>query len=176
MERVLITTKLIKIPSLLIVLLVSAFSTVSISTNYFESIQTSTLGCQPQTNSNVYGGALTYTITGIQNTSADQNIKIECPVDVGSAESSSYEVLVVVAGIKNNSSGEFSCQLNEIQNIDGSRLQVLTQSEVISGTQPTLLLWKSVVKQALENNSTFTVTCNLPPKSVLTSIDTRKYN
>lgn len=176
MKRILILTKLFKFISLLSLLLISAFSAVSISTNYFNTIQTSTLSCQPHTNNNVYGDALTYTITGIQNASADQSIKIECPVELGSAESSSYEILVVVAGIKNNSSGEVSCQLNEIQNPDRSLVQALVQSEVISGTQPTLLLWKRVVKRALKNDSTFTVTCNLPPKSVLTSIDTREYN
>jgi hypothetical protein len=175
MKNIHIITKLFKTTSLLLLLFASAFSAVSISTNYFETIQTSTLSCQAQTSGNVYGGALTYTITGIQNASADQNITIECPVEVGSAESSSYEILVVVAGIKNNSSGEISCQLNEIQNLDRSPVQALTQSEVISGTQPTLLLWKRVVKQALENGSTFTVTCNLPPKSALTNIDVRKY-
>jgi hypothetical protein len=176
MKRVLIITRLFKVLSLLLVLLVSTFSAVSISTNYFDRTQTSTLSCQAHNNGNVYGDALTYTITGIQNASADQNIEIECPVEVGSAESSSYEILVVVAGIKNNSSGEVSCQLNEIQNIDGARLQALAQSEVIRGTQPTLLVWKSVVKKALENNSTFTVTCSLPPKSALTNIDARLYN
>ena len=176
MKRILILTKLFKFISLLLLLLTSAFSAVSISTNYFATIQTSTLSCQPQTNSNLHGGALTYTITGIQNASADQNITIECPVEVGSAESSSYEILVVVAGIKNNSSGEVSCQLSEIQNPDRSLVQALVQSEVISGTQPTLLLWKRVVKRALKNDSTFTVTCNLPPKSALSNIAVREYS
>jgi len=157
-------------------LLISAFSAVSISTNYFNTIQTSTLSCQPHTNNNVYGDALTYTITGIQNASADQSIKIECPVELGSAESSSYEILVVVAGIKNNSSGKVSCQLNEIQNSDRSRVQALAQSEVISGKQPTMLVWRRVVKRALESDSTFTVTCNLPPKSALSNIAVREYS
>jgi hypothetical protein len=175
MKNIHIITKLFKTTSLLLLLFVSAFSAVSISTNYFDTVQTSTLSCLSQTNSSDYGGALTYTITGIQNASADQIITIECPVDVGSAESSSYEILVVVAGIKNNTSGEVSCQLNETRNLDRSRVQALTQSEVISGTQPTLLLWKRVIKQALENDGNFTVTCNLPPKSVLSSITARQY-
>lgn len=175
MKRILIITRLFKFISLLLLLVISAFSTVSISTNYFDTIETSALNCQPLSDGNVYGDALTYTITGIQNASADQSIKIECPVEVGSAESSRYEILVVVAGIKNNSFGEISCQLNETQNSDKSPVQTLVQADVIRGVQPTLLLWNRVAKRTLENESTFSVTCNLPPKSALTSIDTRLY-
>jgi len=167
--------KFLKVTSLLLVLFASAFSVVSVSTNYFDIVQTSTLKCRPQTNGNPYGDALTYTISGIKNASDSQNIKIGCPVQLSSAESSSYDITAVVVGTKNNSSGAVSCELNEIENLDQVRVQVLTLSEMMNGTQPISLLWERVTKQAPETNSTFTVTCNLPPKSVLTNVAVREY-
>jgi hypothetical protein len=131
--------------------------------------------CHPLTNDNPYGDALTYSISGIQNSSDRQNIKIGCPIQLGSAESSGYDISAIVVGLKNTSSGEASCELNEIQSLDQARVQVLAKSEMITGTQPVLLLWKKVVKQARQNNSTFTVICNLPPNSVLTNIAVRGY-
>lgn len=150
--------------ALILLATTAVFSTASISTVYFETVQTSSLVCQQDSSTK---GALNYTRRGAVNESKNKNVLANCPVSLGPAEGS-YQINSVAFANSSSKGGNIECELIEVESLSGNIVATYPNSVSVSGGSTALLTWRDIESSVPE--SVFTLSCGLLPKTGLINI------
>lgn len=142
----------------------AAFSTASISTVYFKTVQTSSLVCQEGSSSE---GTLSYNRRGAINKSKTEQVQANCPVNLGPIEGS-YRINSVVFANNRSPGGNIKCKLIEVASLSGNIMAIYPNSVSVSSGSTGLLTWHDIESSVSE--SVFTLSCNLLPKTGLINI------
>jgi hypothetical protein len=155
----------------------AAFSTASISTEYYKSKHTSTLSCQPASNDEHASDGLRYAKSGLTNVGKHKTVTVRCPVNLdGETEGSSYtyDIHLIAKGTANKDARTLKCALTEVASANRSKKQIQVRSADITGTSVKSLSWLGVEKLAVNGESAFTLECKLPPKVGLANITVKR--
>jgi hypothetical protein len=162
--RCIITSNRNHIFALILLAATAVFSTASISTVYFKTVQTSSLVCQQDSSTK---GVLNYTQRGAVNESKNKNVLANCPVLLGPTEGS-YQINSVVFANDDSKGGNIQCELIEVESLGGNIVRTYQSSVSVSGGSTALLTWHDIEPSVPE--SVFNLSCVLLPKTGLVNI------
>jgi len=155
----------------------AAFSTASISTEYYKSKHTSTLACQPSSNEEHASDGLRYAKSGLNNVDQNKTITVRCPVNLDGETVGykyTYDIHLIAKGTAKRAARQLKCALTEVASANRSKKQIQVRSADITGTSAKSLSWLGVEKLAVNGGSAFTLECKLPPKVGLANITVKR--